>query len=59
MQGWVEAWEAIGPRWRSLLRPIPLIIVFVIIWYVLGKPVERREQVSFTEFVSWVHQGGG
>jgi hypothetical protein len=56
MQGWVQSWEAIGPGWRKLLRPVPLIIVFMIIWRVL-KPVERREQASFTELVSWVHQG--
>ena len=41
---------------KTLLLWVLLIVMFLAIWKML-EPGERRQQVSFSEFVSWVHQG--
>ncbi len=41
---------------KTLLLWVLLIVMFLAIWNVL-QPSERKQQVSFTEFSSWVHQG--
>ena len=41
---------------KTLLLWVLLIVMFLAIWQVL-QPGERKQQVSFSEFVSWVHQG--
>ncbi|MGD0675262.1 MAG: ATP-dependent zinc metalloprotease FtsH [Polyangiaceae bacterium] len=41
---------------KTLLLWVLLIVMFVAIWRVL-QPDERKQQVSFSEFVTWVHQG--
>ncbi|HXX67038.1 MAG TPA: ATP-dependent metallopeptidase FtsH/Yme1/Tma family protein, partial [Polyangiaceae bacterium] len=41
---------------KTLLLWVLLIVMFLAIWNVLA-PSERKQQVSFSEFVSWVHQG--
>ncbi len=41
---------------KTLLLWVLLIVMFLAIWQVL-QPGERKQQVSFSEFLSWVHQG--
>jgi len=41
---------------KTLLLWVLLIVMFLAIWKML-EPGERRQQVSFSEFVTWVHQG--
>jgi len=41
---------------KTLLLWVLLIVMFLAIWQVL-QPGERKQPVSFSEFVSWVHQG--
>jgi cell division protease FtsH len=41
---------------KTLLLWVLLIVMFLAIWQVL-QPGERKQQVAFTEFVSWVHAG--
>ncbi len=41
---------------KTLLLWVLLIVMFLAIWQVL-QPSERKQQVSFSEFVTWVHQG--
>ncbi len=41
---------------KTLLLWVLLIVMFLAIWQVL-QPGERKQQVSFSEFVGWVHQG--
>jgi cell division protease FtsH len=41
---------------KTLLLWVLLIVMFLAIWQVL-QPGERKQTVSFSEFVSWVHQG--
>jgi cell division protease FtsH len=41
---------------KTLLLWVLLIVMFLAIWQVL-QPGERKQQVSFSEFVTWVHQG--
>src|SRR6202163_4587805 len=41
---------------KTLLLWALLIVMFMAIWKVL-EPGERKQTVSFSEFVSWVHQG--
>jgi cell division protease FtsH len=41
---------------KTLLLWVLLIVMFLAIWQVL-QPGERKQQVSFSEFVSWVHSG--
>jgi cell division protease FtsH len=41
---------------KTLLLWVLLIVMFLAIWNVL-QPSERKQQVSFSEFSSWVHQG--
>jgi cell division protease FtsH len=41
---------------KTLLLWVLLIVMFLAIWQVL-QPGERKQQVSFSQFVSWVHSG--
>ena len=41
---------------KTLLLWVLLIVMFLAIWNVL-QPSERKQQVSFSEFSAWVHQG--
>ncbi len=41
---------------KTLLLWVLLIVMFLAIWNVL-QPSERKQQVSFSEFAAWVHQG--
>ena len=41
---------------KTLLLWVLLIVMFLAIWQVL-QPGERKQQVSFSEFVAWVHSG--
>jgi cell division protease FtsH len=41
---------------KTLLLWVLLIVMFLAIWQVL-QPGERKQQVSFSEFVTWVHSG--
>jgi cell division protease FtsH len=41
---------------KTLLLWVLLIVMFLAIWQVL-QPGERKQQVSFSEFVTWVHAG--
>src|SRR3974390_3848195 len=41
---------------KTLLLWVLLIVMFLAIWQVL-QPGERKQQVSFSEFVTWVHGG--
>jgi len=41
---------------KTLLLWVLLIVMFLAIWKML-EPGERKQQVSFSEFVTWVHQG--
>jgi len=41
---------------KTLLLWVLLIVMFLAIWQVL-QPGERKTQVSFSEFATWVHQG--
>jgi cell division protease FtsH len=41
---------------KTLLLWVLLIVMFLAIWQVLSPP-ERKQSVSFSQFVSWVHSG--
>ena len=41
---------------KTLLLWVLLIVMFLAIWQVL-QPGDRKQQVSFSEFVTWVHSG--
>ncbi|MGD0528408.1 MAG: ATP-dependent metallopeptidase FtsH/Yme1/Tma family protein, partial [Polyangiaceae bacterium] len=41
---------------KTLLLWVLLIVMFLAIWQVL-QPGERKQQVSFSQFVTWVHSG--